>query len=89
MKTKMVYADCSGGAVIEVVSTYFTRSATKETVRTKCVLARVVIDREYDQPNKYIEEALKIFKLFQNLYSNHEDQDVGIFLTVEDYCVNL
>ena len=85
----MVYADCSGGAVIEVVSTYFTRSATKETVRTDCVLARVVIDKDYSQPSKHIEEGLKIFKQFQDLYSNHEDGDVTVSLTVEEYCVNL
>jgi hypothetical protein len=88
MKTKRVYAECSG-ALIEAVSSSYIRSATKETVRTDCVLARVVIDKDYKQPSKHIEEGLKIFKQFQDLYSNHEDGDVTVSLTVEDYCVNL
>ena len=88
MKTKRVYAECSG-ALIEAVSTYYTRSDTQGSVKTDCVLARVVIDKDYSQPNKHIEEALKIFELFQNLYSNHEDGDIGIFLTIEDSCVNM
>jgi hypothetical protein len=46
MKTKRVYAECSG-ALIEAVSSSYIRSATKETVRTDCVLARVVIDKDY------------------------------------------
>jgi len=88
MKNRRVYADCRG-ALIEVVSSSYVRYATKDTVKTDCVLARVVIDKDYNQPNKHIEEGLKIFKQFQDLYSNHEDGDVNISLTVEDYCVNL
>ena len=88
MKNKRVYAECSG-ALIEAVSSSYVRSATKDTVKTDCVLARVVIDKDYNQPNKHIEEGLKIFKQFQDLYSNHEDGDVNISLTLEDYCVNL
>ncbi len=88
MKTKRVYAECSG-ALIEAVSTYYTRSDTKETVMTKCVLARVVIDKDYSQPSKHIKQGIKIFKLFQDLYSNHEDGDVTVSLTIEDYCVNM
>jgi hypothetical protein len=88
MKTKRVYAECSG-ALIEAVSSSYIRYATKDSVKTDCVLARVVIDKDYNQPSKHIEEGLKIFKLFQDLYSNHEDGDVTVSLTVEDYCVNL
>ena len=88
MKTKRVYAECSG-ALIEAVSSSYIRSATKETVRTDYVLARVVIAKDYSQPSKHIEEGLKIFKQFQDLYSNHEDGDVTVSLTVEEYCVNL
>lgn len=88
MKNRRVYADCRG-ALIEVVSFTYLRCATKDTVKTGCVLARVVIDKDYNQPNKHIEEALKIFKQFQDLYSNHEDGDVNISLTFEDYGVNL
>ena len=88
MKTKRVYAECSG-ALIEAVSTYYTRSDTKETVITKCVLARVVIDKDYSQPSKHIKQGLKVFELFQDMYSNHEDGDVTVSLTVEDYCVNM
>lgn len=88
MKTKRVYAECSG-ALIEAVSSSYLRYATKDTIKTDCVLARVVIDKDYAQPSKHIEEGLKIFKLFQDLYSNHEDGDVTVSLTVEDYCVNM
>jgi hypothetical protein len=88
MKTKRFYPENSG-ALIEAVSSFYIRSATKETVRTDYVLARVVIDKDYSQPSKYIEEGLKIFKQFQDLYSNHEDGNVTVSLTVEDYCVNL
>jgi hypothetical protein len=88
MKTKRVYPENSG-ALIEAVSVYYIRSATKDTIKTECVLARVVIDKDYNQPSKHIEEGLKIFKQFQDLYSNHEDGDVTVSLTVEDYCVNL
>ena len=88
MKTKRFYPENSG-ALIEAVSSFYIRSATKETVRTDYVLARVVISKDYSQPSKYIEEGLKIFKQFQDLYSNHADGDVTVSLTVEDYCVNL
>ena len=88
MKTKRVYPENSG-ALIEAVSSSYIRYATKDSVKTNCVLARVVIDKDYNQPSKHIEEGLKIFKQFQDLYSNHEDGDVTISLTVEDYCVNL
>jgi hypothetical protein len=88
MKTKRVYPENSG-ALIEAVSSFYIRSATKETVRTDYVLARVVIAKDYSQPSKHIEEGLKIFKQFQDLYSNHEDGNVTVSLTVEDYCVNL
>ena len=88
MKTKRFYPENSG-ALIEAVSSFYIRSATKETVRTDYVLARVVIAKDYSQPSKYIEEGLKIFKQFQDLYSNHEDGNVTVSLTVEDYCVNL
>ena len=88
MKTKRVYAECSG-ALIEAVSSSYIRSDTQGAVKTDCVLARVVIDKDYSQPSKHIEEGLKIFKQFQDLYSNHADGDVTVSLTVEDYCVNL
>lgn len=89
MKTKRVYPENSG-ALIEAVSAYYVISDTQGvSVKTHCVLARVVIDKDYNQPSKHIEEGLKIFKQFQDLYSNHEDGDVTISLTVEDYCVNL
>lgn len=88
MKTKRVYAECSG-ALIEVVSSSYIRSDTQGAIKTNCVLARVVIDKDYSQPSKHIEEGLKIFKQFQDLYSDHEDGDVTVSLTVEDYCVNL
>jgi len=88
MKTRRVYAENSG-ALIEAVSSSYMRSATKDTVKTDCVLARVVIDKDYSQPSKHIEEGLKVFKLFQDMYSDHEDGDVTVSLTVEDYCVNL
>ena len=88
MKTKRVYPECSG-ALIEAISTTYMRSATKDTVKTDCVLARVVIDKDYSQPSKHIDDGLKVFKQFQDLYSNHEDDDVTVSLTVEDYCVNL
>jgi dUTPase len=46
MKTKRVV--CVEVPVIEgSVILLISRSATKETVRTDCVLARVVIDRDY------------------------------------------
>jgi len=89
MKTKRVYPENSG-ALIEAVSAYYVISDTQGvSVKTHCVLARVVIDKDYNQPSKHIEEGLKIFKQFQDLYSNHEDGDVTVSLTVEDYCVNL
>jgi hypothetical protein len=88
MKTKRFYPENSG-ALIEAVSSFYLRSATKETVRTDYVLARVVIAKDYSQPSKHIEEGLKIFKQFQDLYSNHEDGNVTVSLTVEDYCVNM
>jgi len=89
MKTKRVYPENSG-ALIEAVSAYYVISDTQGvSVKTNCVLARVVIDKDYNQPSKHIEEGLKIFKQFQDLYSNHEDGDVTVSLTVEDYCVNL
>jgi hypothetical protein len=88
MKTKRFYPENSG-ALIEAVSSFYIRSATKETVRTDYVLARVVISKDYSQPSKHIEEGLKIFKQFQDLYSNHEDGNVTVSLTVEDYCVNM
>ena len=88
MKTRRVYAECSG-ALIEAISTTYMRSATKDTVKTDCVLARVVIDKDYSQPSKHIDDGLKVFKLFQDMYSDHEDGDVTVSLTVEDYCVNL
>ena len=88
MKTKRVYPECSG-ALIEAVSSSYMRSATKDTVKTDCVLARVVIDKDYSQPSKHIDDGLKVFKLFQDMYSDHEDGDVTVSLTVEDYCVNL
>jgi hypothetical protein len=88
MKTKRFYPENSG-ALIEAVSSFYIRSATKETVRTDYVLARVVIAKDYSQPSKHIEEGLKIFKQFQDLYSNHEDGNVTVSLTVEDYCVNM
>jgi hypothetical protein len=88
MKTKRFYPENSG-ALIEAVSSFYIRSATKETVRTDYVLARVVITKDYSQPSKHIEEGLKIFKQFQDLYSNHEDGNVTVSLTVEDYCVNM
>jgi hypothetical protein len=88
MKTRRVYAECSG-ALIEAVSSSYMRSATKDTVKTDCVLARVVIDKDYSQPSKHIDDGLKVFKLFQDMYSDHEDGDVTVSLTVEDYCVNL
>ena len=88
MKTKRVYAENSG-ALIEAVSSYYIRSDAKGAVKTDCVLARVVIDKDYSQPSKHIEEGLKVFKLFQDMYSDHEDGDVTVSLTVEDYCVNL
>jgi hypothetical protein len=88
MKIKRVYAENSG-ALIEAVSSYYIRSDAVGAVRTDYVLARVVIDKDYSQPNKYIEEGLKVFKLFQDIYSDHENGDVTVSLTVEDYCVNL
>ena len=88
MKTKRVYPENSG-ALIEAVSAYYIKSDSKGVIKTDCVLARVVIDKDYNQPSKHIEEGLKIFKQFQDLYSNHEDGDVTVSLTVEDYCVNL
>ena len=88
MKTKRVYAECSG-ALIEAISSTYMRSATKDTLKTDCVLARVVIDKDYSQPSKHIEDGLKVFELFQDMYSDHEDGDVTVSLTVEDYCVNL
>lgn len=88
MKTKRVYAECCG-ALIEVVSVSYLRSATVETVKTEEVLARVVINKNYSQPDKHIEEGLKMFKLFQAMYSDYQDGDVTVSLTVEDYCVNL
>ena len=88
MKTKRVYPECSG-ALIEAISTTYMRAATEDTVKTDCVLARVVIDKDYRQPSKHIEDGLKVFKLFQDMYSDHEDGDVTVSLTVEDYCVNL
>jgi hypothetical protein len=88
MKIKRVYAENSG-AVIEAVSSSYMRSDSKGAVKTDYVLARVVIDKYYSQPNKYIEEGLKVFKLFQDIYSDHESGDVTVSLTVEDYCVNL
>tara|TARA_R110000868_G_scaffold261421_1_gene519558 strand:- start:87 stop:353 length:267 start_codon:yes stop_codon:yes gene_type:complete len=88
MKTRRVYAECSG-ALIEAVSSSYMRSDAKGAVKTDCVLARVVIDKDYSQPSKHIEEGLKVFKLFQDMYSDHEDGDVTVSLTVEDYCVNL
>ena len=88
MKTKRVYAECSG-ALIEAVSSSYIRSATEDTIKTDCVLARVVIDKDYSQPSKHIKQGLKIFELFQDMYSDHEDGDVTVSLTVEDYCVNM
>jgi len=88
MKTRRVYPECSG-ALIEAISTTYMRSATKDTLKTDCVLARVVIDKDYSQPSKHIEDGLKVFELFQDMYSDHEDGDVTVSLTVEDYCVNL
>ena len=88
MKTKRVYAENSG-ALIEAVSSSYLRSDAGGATKTDCVLARVVIDKDYSQPSKHIEEGLKIFKLFQDMYSDHEDGDVTVSLTVEDYCVNL
>jgi hypothetical protein len=88
MKSKRVYAENSG-ALIEAISSSYTKSEDKGALRTDCVLARVVIDKDYSQPSKHIEEGLKIFKLFQDMYSDHEDGDVTVSLTVEDYCVNL
>jgi len=89
MKTKRVYPENSG-ALIEAVSAYYIILDTQGvSVKTNCVLARVVIDKDYNQPSKHIEEGLKIFKQFQDLYSNHEDGDVTVSLTVEDYSVNL
>jgi hypothetical protein len=88
MKTRRVYAENSG-ALIEAVSSSYMRSDAKGAVKTDCVLARVVIDKDYSQPSKHIEEGLKVFKLFQAMYSDHEDGDVTVSLTVEDYCVNL
>jgi hypothetical protein len=87
MKTKRVYTKCSG-ALIEAVSECYFRSATEETVKTEEVLARVIIKKDYSQPDKHIEEGLKIFKLFQALYSDFQDGNVTVSLTVEDYCVN-
>ncbi len=88
MKTRRVYPECRG-ALIEAVSSSYMRSDSKGVVKTDHVLARVVIDKDYSQPNKYIEEGLRVFKLFQDIYSDHEDGDVTVSLTVEDYCVNL
>ena len=88
MKTRRVYPECSG-ALIEAVSSSYMRSDAKGAVKTDCVLARVVIDKDYSQPSKHIEEGLKVFKLFKDMYSDHEDGDVTVSLTVEDYCVNL
>ena len=88
MKTKRVYAECSG-ALIEAVSSSYIRSDTQGAVKTDCVLARVVIDKDYSQPSKHIKQGLKIFELFQDFYSDHEDGDVTVSLTVEDYCVNM
>jgi hypothetical protein len=88
MKTKRVYAECSG-ALIEAISTTYMRSATEDTVKTDCVLARVVIDKDYRQPSKHIDDGLKVFKFFQRMYSDYEDGDVTVSLTVEDCCVNL
>jgi hypothetical protein len=88
MKSKRVYAENSG-ALIEAISSSYTKSEDKGALRTDCVLARVVIDKDYSQPSKHIEEGLKVFKLFQAMYSDHEDGDVTVSLTVEDYCVNL
>ena len=88
MKTRRVYAENSG-ALIEAISSSYTKSEDKGALRTDCVLARVVIDKDYSQPSKHIEEGLKIFKLFQDMYSDHEDGDVTVSLTVENYCVNL
>ena len=88
MKTKRVYAECSG-ALIEVVSSCYIRSDAKGATKTECVLARVVIDKDYSQPSKHIKQGLKIFELFQDMYSDHEDGDVTVSLTVEDYCVNI
>ena len=88
MKTKRVYAECSG-ALIEAVSSSYIRSDTQGSVKTDCVLARVVIDKDYSQPSKHIEDGLKMFKLFQAMYSDYDCGDVTVSLTVEDYCVNL
>ena len=88
MKTRRVYPENSG-ALIEAVSSYYIRSDAGGATKTDCVLARVVIDKDYSQPSKHIEEGLKVFKLFQDMYSDHEDGDVTVSLTVEDYCVNL
>ena len=88
MKSKRVYAENSG-ALIEAVSSSYMRSDAGGAVKTDCVLARVVIDKDYSQPSKHIEDGLKVFKLFQDMYSDHEDGDVTVSLTVEDYCINL
>jgi hypothetical protein len=88
MKSKRVYAENSG-ALIEAISSSYTKSEDKGALRTDCVLARVVIDKDYSQPSKHVDDGLKIFKLFQDMYSDHEDGDVTVSLTVEDYCVNL
>ena len=88
MKTKRVYAE-NNGALIEAVSSSYMRSDSKGVVKTDYVLARVVIEKDYSQPSKYIEEGLKVFRMFQDIYSDHEDGDVTVSLTVEDYCVNL
>ena len=88
MKTKRVYAECSG-ALIEAVSSSYIRSDTQGSVKTDCVLARVVIDKDYSQPSKHIKQGLKVFELFQDMYSDHEDGDVTVSLTIEDSCVNM
>jgi hypothetical protein len=88
MKTKRVYAECSG-ALIEAISTTYIRSDSEDTVKTDCVLARVVIDKDYSQPSKHIDAGLRVFKFFQQMYSDYEDGDVTVSLTVEDCCVNI
>ena len=80
MKTKRVYPENSG-ALIEAVSSSYIRSDTQGAVKTDCVLARVVIYKDYSQPSRHIEEGLKIFKRFQDLYSNHEVGDVTVSLS--------
>jgi hypothetical protein len=84
MKTKRVYAtDCSG-SLVEAITTYITSD-----VKTVCVLARVVIDKDYGNPSRHIEEGLKLFEIFQALYSDNEDGEVTVSLTIADYLVNV